>query len=42
MQLHPTSTQIAIRLPDEMVEFIDRQVRDGKRKSRAAPTHLSC
>ncbi len=29
------TTQIAVRLPDEIVEYIDRQVRDGRRKSRA-------
>ncbi len=30
------STQIAIRLPDEVVEFIDEQVRSGNARSRAA------
>lgn len=29
------STQIAIRLPDEMVAFLDRAVADGKAPSRA-------
>lgn len=28
--------QIAVRLPDDLVEFIDRLVDDGKAKSRAA------
>ncbi|WNB84678.1 ribbon-helix-helix domain-containing protein [Cellulomonas sp. ATA003] len=30
------STQIAVRLPDEMVEFLDRAVADGTAPSRAA------
>lgn len=30
------STQIAVRLPDELVEFIDRLVSDGRAPSRAA------
>ena len=30
------STQIAVRLPDELVEFIDRLVSDGRAASRAA------
>jgi Arc/MetJ-type ribon-helix-helix transcriptional regulator len=30
------STQIAVRLPDEMVAFIDRTVAAGKSASRAA------
>lgn len=30
------STQIAVRLPDEMVAFLDRAVADGKAPSRAA------
>lgn len=30
------STQIAIRLPDEMVAFLDRVVASGKAPSRAA------
>ena len=29
------STQIAIRLPDEIVEFVDAQVSSGAAKSRA-------
>jgi Arc/MetJ-type ribon-helix-helix transcriptional regulator len=29
------SKQIAVRLPDELVDFIDRQVGDGKASSRA-------
>jgi Arc/MetJ-type ribon-helix-helix transcriptional regulator len=29
------STQIAIRLPDEVVEFVDSQVSSGAAKSRA-------
>jgi Arc/MetJ-type ribon-helix-helix transcriptional regulator len=29
------STQIAIRLPDEVVEFVDSQVASGAAKSRA-------
>lgn len=29
------STQIAIRLPDEIVEFVDAQVSNGAAKSRA-------
>lgn len=29
------TTQIAVRLPDEIVEFVDRQVLDGAAKSRA-------
>jgi Arc/MetJ-type ribon-helix-helix transcriptional regulator len=30
------STQIAVRLPDEMVAFLDRAVADGRVPSRAA------
>jgi Arc/MetJ-type ribon-helix-helix transcriptional regulator len=30
------STQIAVRLPDEMVVFLDRTVASGKAPSRAA------
>jgi Arc/MetJ-type ribon-helix-helix transcriptional regulator len=30
------TTQIAVRLPDEMVEYIDQQIAAGKAKSRAA------
>lgn len=30
------STQIAVRLPDEMVAFLDRAVATGKASSRAA------
>ena len=30
------STQIAVRLPDEMVAFLDRAVAEGKAPSRAA------
>lgn len=30
------STQIAIRLPEEMVAFLDKAVADGKASSRAA------
>lgn len=30
------STQIAVRLPDEMVAFLDRSVASGKAPSRAA------
>ncbi|MDO5504062.1 MAG: YlcI/YnfO family protein [Actinomycetia bacterium] len=30
------STQIAVRLPDEMVAFLDRSVAAGKAQSRAA------
>ncbi len=30
------STQIAVRLPDEMVAFLDRNVAAGKAPSRAA------
>ena len=30
------STQIAIRLPDEMVAFLDQAVAEGKAASRAA------
>jgi Arc/MetJ-type ribon-helix-helix transcriptional regulator len=30
------STQIAVRLPEELVEFIDRLVADGRASSRAA------
>lgn len=30
------STQIAVRLPDEMVEFLDRSVARGEAPSRAA------
>ena len=30
------SKQIAVRLPDHLVEFVDTLVRDGEAKSRAA------
>jgi len=30
------TTQIAVRLPEELVEFIDRLVSDGRATSRAA------
>lgn len=30
------STQIAVRLPEELVEFVDRLVADGRAASRAA------
>ena len=30
------STQIAVRLPEELVEFIDRLIADGRAPSRAA------
>lgn len=30
------TTQIAVRLPDEIVAFLDRAVADGKASSRAA------
>jgi Arc/MetJ-type ribon-helix-helix transcriptional regulator len=30
------SKQIAVRLPDDLVEFVDRLVSDGDAKSRAA------
>lgn len=30
------STQIAVRLPDEMVAFVDRALADGRAPSRAA------
>jgi Arc/MetJ-type ribon-helix-helix transcriptional regulator len=30
------TTQIAVRLPEELVEFIDRLVADGRAPSRAA------
>ncbi|HYO17237.1 MAG TPA: ribbon-helix-helix domain-containing protein [Dermatophilaceae bacterium] len=30
------STQIAVRLPDQMVAFLDRAVADGRATSRAA------
>lgn len=30
------TTQIAVRLPDEMVRFLDRSVASGKASSRAA------
>jgi antitoxin MazE3 len=30
------TTQIAVRLPDEMVEFVDQQVAEGTAPSRAA------
>ena len=29
------STQIAVRLPDDLMEFVDEQVADGKAASRA-------
>lgn len=28
--------QVTVRLPDDLVEFVDRRVRDGKATSRAA------
>lgn len=34
--LDRVSTQIAVRLPDEMVAFLDRSVATGKVSSRAA------
>lgn len=34
--MHDVSTQIAVRLPDEMVAFLDRVVATGKAPSRAA------
>lgn len=34
--LDGVSTQIAVRLPDEMVAFLDRAVATGKAPSRAA------
>ena len=34
--LDSMSTQIAVRLPDEMVAFLDRTVATGKAPSRAA------
>ena len=34
--LHCMSTQIAVRLPDEMVAFLDRIVANGEAPSRAA------
>ena len=33
---HDMTMQIAVRLPDEMVEFLDRLVADGQEPSRAA------
>ncbi|NCD20546.1 MAG: ribbon-helix-helix protein, CopG family [Actinobacteria bacterium] len=30
------TTQIAVRLPDEMVEFLDKAVAEGRAPSRAA------
>jgi Arc/MetJ-type ribon-helix-helix transcriptional regulator len=33
---NPVTTQIAVRLPEELVEFIDRLVSDGRAASRAA------
>lgn len=33
---HLVSTQIAVRLPDDMVAFLDRAVADGLAASRAA------
>lgn len=33
---HGMTTQIAVRLPDEMVRFLDRSVASGKAASRAA------
>lgn len=35
-RLDGMSTQIAVRLPDEMVAFLDRTVATGKAPSRAA------
>ncbi len=34
--LADVSTQIAVRLPDEMVAFLDKAVAEGKATSRAA------
>ena len=34
--IDPMSTQIAVRLPDEMVAFLDRTVASGQAASRAA------
>lgn len=34
--LRGVSTQIAVRLPDEMVAFLDRAVAEGRAPSRAA------
>ena len=34
--LADVSTQIAVRLPEEMVAFLDKAVADGKATSRAA------
>lgn len=33
------SKQIAVRLPDDIVEFVDRLVSDGAARSRAAVVH---
>ncbi len=33
---HDMTMQIAVRLPDEMVEFLDRLVAEGQAPSRAA------
>jgi Arc/MetJ-type ribon-helix-helix transcriptional regulator len=30
------STQVAVRLPDELVDFVDERVRAGEARSRAA------
>jgi Arc/MetJ-type ribon-helix-helix transcriptional regulator len=30
------SKQIAVRLPDDIVDFLDAQIKDGKARSRAA------
>lgn len=30
------TTQVTVRLPDDLVDFVDRRVRDGKATSRAA------
>lgn len=34
--MNPMSTQIAVRLPEELVHFIDRLVSEGRASSRAA------
>jgi Arc/MetJ-type ribon-helix-helix transcriptional regulator len=34
--IYQVSAQIAIRLPEELVDFIDRLVADGRASSRAA------
>lgn len=35
------SKQIAVRLPDELVDFVDEQVGSGARRSRAAVVTLA-